>query len=126
MVSVILTIMAGIGFAALAAAAIAFVCLTLKNVIERIKTKIGKDNRDIVNVDSKKLGNAIQAMADEANSMSISELEELTGKKGLIEVELDEDDKVIPESIQILKTDERDNELEELLNNNNGILKITA
>lgn len=124
MFSAILFALMGLGLAALAAIVVKFVFLSLKNVIERIKAK--RRGRVVLSDTKKLLAEAIQDLSDKKSTTSLSELEKLVGKEGVVECEIDEKNKVDIDSLRILQTDNREEKLTNILDGNDGLLIIDA
>lgn len=116
------TILAGIILGGLIGIVISFVILKIGNVITRFKEKQAAKTRA-----KDKLTTILgdPAYVSGLTSVSIDQLEKMMGTEGLFEVPII-NDTVDVDNIAILKTDERDAQLDTILKNNGGVIKLTA
>lgn len=116
------SILAGLILGGLIGLVISYVILKISDIIkrfkERQKTKTGAKD-ELIHI----LGDP--AYVSGITSISMDELEGIMGTEGLFEVPII-NDKVDVDNIAILKTDERDTQLDTILKNNKGVIKLTA
>lgn len=101
---------------------ISYVILKLSDIVQRFK------RRQSTKTDTK--GKLTSILGDPAyistlTSIPIDDLEKLMGTEGLFEVPII-NDKVDVDSIAILKTDEQEEKLSNILKSNGGVIKLTA
>lgn len=116
------TILAGIILGGLIGCVIPFVILKIYDVIVRFKENM-KAKTDAKQKLTEILGDATFVAG--ITELSIEQLEGIMGSQGLFDVPII-DDKVDVDNIAILKTEERDEQLNTILKNNGGVIKLTA
>lgn len=116
------TILAGIILGGLVAFVITFAVLKISDVVSRFK------ERQRMKTDSQ---SALTTILGDPNyvagitGISLGELENLMGSEGLFEVPII-DDKVDVDNIAVLKTNEQEDKLGNILKSNGGVIKLTA
>ncbi len=118
----------GLGAAALAAITVYIVKLTIQALFSRIKNRIiQKHTRTVGTVEVRELlGGVVQEKLKKGQTISMAELEEKFGKKSVLFCDIDENGKVDADSIELEKTNERDKQIDDLLEANNGCVLISA
>lgn len=116
--------MIGILFALLAATVIYWIIITLGKLLDHIE-KLKKKNDNSVAVGNVEdiISQAIQANVDKMTAIDIKALRAKAGKKGMFTAEV-KDGVVLKDTVTLIKSDQTDEETEELMKENNGMLYI--
>ena len=116
------SILAGLILGGLVAFVITFAILKISDVVTRFKERQWMKNAS---------QNALTTILGDPNyvagitGISLDELENLMGSEGLFEVPII-DDKVDVDNITVLKTNEQEDKLGNILKSNGGVIKLTA
>lgn len=124
MTNMLISILLSIGISALATLVTYFTVLTLANIVERIAKHV--KNKVIIKKGQKLLAEAMGVVKTDKEAHTLDQLRDLIGKEGVVEAEIKPDNTIDPKSVRILQSDQMDDQLSDLFEQNDGELVVKA